>query len=114
MPRGTPVRVRLRQLDGADLELETQVAHRLVARGGLAPEEGLGLRLVGNAPRRFLDLAGVTGGRPRVASRFRVCVKDPARETWSFELNAFSSLQAADLALASLGDAWDLVEVEPA
>lgn len=113
-PRGTPVRVRLRQLDGADLELEAEVAHRLVARGGAAAGEGLGLRLVGAPPRRFVELAGAAAEQVRVASRFRVQVKDPERETWSFELNAASSLQAADLALASLGDDWDLVEVEPA
>jgi hypothetical protein len=113
-PRGAAVRVRLAQVAGAALELDAEVAHRLLARAGSKACEGLGLRLVGRIPTRYADLANAV--RPENADavqRYRVHVKGPERETWTFELSALSEMHAADLALASLGDEWDLVEVEP-
>lgn len=112
--RGTQLRVRLGGLDGAELELEACVAHRLVARAGPRACEGLGLRLLGSPPARFLALA--RGAQPsHRGGRYRVCLSDPGRETWRFELNAASMLEAAELALASLaGGGFDDVEVEPA
>jgi hypothetical protein len=112
-PRGAAVRVRLPRVDGAPLELDAEVAHRLLARAGSKACEGLGLRLVGRIPAGFARLAATT--RPIPADdvrRYRVHVKGPERETWTFELSALSEMHAADLALASLGDDWDLVEVE--
>jgi hypothetical protein len=112
--RGTLLEVALRGMYRADLRLEARVAHRLVACADAGACEGLGLQVVGSPPDGFLALA--RGARvAQRGGRYRVCLRDPARETWSFELNAGSWLQAAELALASVGGTgFDEVVVERA
>jgi hypothetical protein len=113
---GVPVRVRVRELDGSPLELDAVIAHRLRTRSRLEVREGLGLRLAATPPARYVQLLAEGWADNRDQPRaYRVHVKDPeAGRARSFEMTALSELHAADLAVAVLGEAWELVEVEPA